>query len=367
VQQALTDHPVQTFPSLGAEVSVGPVPDELVDELPWLYGSLFSTGAWFRAFDEAEPQGSCVLSSPRHVLLFHIQGDTIEVLNKAFPMAPSDAMRACAALFRALPAARRIHLEVMFAPRDLPAPKRVLYSADDMVIDLPGSADAYYASLGKKTRKNVRNYENRLRRRHPDVTTEIVEAGERASELVDQFLVWHLARAQERGYVSGYVSKPRQAAQTKALMRAGAQAQLTTIDGALAAIEFIFYTGRDSSLYAGSFDATYADLDLGFLSTYWAIREIASTGARRCHLLWGTDYYKTLLGARPETATRLSVFRSQTARLHSLSEAREVAWRDLRRRGQRDYWRTRHAAGRLARRLRDQRSGRSPDGAGDAA
>jgi hypothetical protein len=199
------------------------------------------------------------------------------------------------------------------------------------------------------------------------VTTEIVEAGERASELVDQFLVWHLARAQERGYVSGYVSKPRQAAQTKALMRAGAQAQLTTIDGALAAIEFIFYTGRDSSLYAGSFDATYADLDLGFLSTYWAIREIASTGARRCHLLWGTDYYKTLLGARPETATRLSVFRSQTARLHSLSEAREVAWRDLRRRGQRDYWRTRHAAGRLARRLRDQRSGRSPDGAGDAA
>jgi hypothetical protein len=367
VKQAVGQRRVQTFPDLGAEVSLGPVPGELIDELPWLYGSLFSTGAWFRAFDEAEPQGSCVLSAPRHVLLFHVQGDTIEILNKAFPMAPADAIRTCAALFRALPGARRIHLEVMFPPHDLPAPKRVLYSADDMVIDLPGSADAYYASLGKKTRKNVRNYENRLRRRHPDVATEVIEAGERASELVDQFLVWHLARAQERGYVSGYASKPRQTAQTKTLVRDGARAQLTTIGGSPAAIEFIFSTGRDANLYAGSFDSAYADLDLGFLSTYWAVREIADSGARRCHLLWGTDYYKTLLGARPETATRLSVFRSQTARLHSLSEAREVAWRNLQRRGHRDYWRARHAAGRLVRRLRDRRSGRSPKGAGDPA
>jgi len=338
------------YPDLGAEVELGRVPDGIIDELPGLYGSIFSTGPWFRIVDEATPTGACSLSGPRHVLLFAEDGDTVEVLNKAFPMAPVDAARACKALFRALPRARRIHVEVMFPPAELHVPKRVLYSADDMVVELPGSAEGYYASLGKKTRKNVRNFENRLRRAHPDVTTDIVEVGDRARELVDQFLVWHLARAREGGYVSGYVSKPKQAAQTTELVRGGAEAQLTTIGGRLAAIEFLFFVGPDANIYAGSFDAAYRDLDLGFLSTYWALRETARRGARRCHLLWGTDYYKALLGAHPERATRLSVFRSQTARLHSLDEAREVAWRDLRRRGQRDYWGARHAAGRLIRR-----------------
>jgi len=345
------------YPDLGAEVRLGSVPPQLPDELPALYGSLFCTASWFRIFDEAVPTGACVLSCPRHVLLFAEVGDTIEILNKAFLMAPVDAARACRALFRALPRARRIHLEVMFPPADLHAPKRVLYSAEDMVVELPGTAEAYYASLGKKTRKNVRNFENRLRRVHPDLTVEIVEVGERAGELVDQFLVWHLARARQRGFVSGYVSKPKQAAQTTELVRGGAEAQLTTIGGRLAAIEFLVFVGPDASIYAGSFDAAYSDLDLGFLSTYWAVRETARRGARRCHLLWGTDYYKSLLGARPETATRLSVFRSQGARLHSLDEAREVAWRDLRRRGQRDYWRARHAAGRLIRRYRRGQTG----------
>lgn len=347
---------VQTFPDLGAEVSLGPVPEALVDELPGLYGTLFSTGAWFRIFDEAEPDGSCVLTEPRHVLLLRRDGDTVDVLNKAFPMAAEDAARACRALFRALPRARRIHLEVMFPPAELDAPKRVLYSADDMVVTVQGSAESYYESLGKKTRKNLRNFENRLRKTHPDVTVEIVPVGDRAPELVEQFLVWHLARAQERGYVSGYVSKPKQAAQTTALVR-GAEAQLTTIAGRLAAIEFLFFVGPDANLYAGSFDPAYKDLDLGFLSTYWAVREAAAHGARRCHLLWGTDYYKSHLGARPERATRLSVFRSRAARLHSLREAREVAWRNLRRRGQADYWRARHAAGRLIRRHRREAVG----------
>lgn len=337
------------YTDLGARVSVDGVPAGSADELPGLYGSLFCTEPWFRIFDDAADAGACILEQPRHVLLFWRDGDSIEVLNKAFPIAAADAERACRALFRALPSARRIHLEVMFPPAELPLPKRVLYSSEDMVIDLPATVDEYYASLGKRTRKNVRNFENRLRREHPDTTTSVSVVGERAQELVDQFLAWHLVRAEQRGIVSGYVSKPRQAAQTTALVREGAEAQVTTIDGQPVALEFVFYVGPDASLYAGSFDNTYSDLNLGFLSTYWAVCETIRRGARRCHLLWGTDYYKTLLGARPQKATRLSVFRSHAARLHSLTEAREVAWRNLRRRGQRDYWRARHAAGRLVR------------------
>ena len=340
------DEPL-SYADLGARVWLEKPPARLLEELPDLYGSVFSTELWFRIFDGVEVSGVCLLEEPRHVLAFWIDGDTAEVLNKAFPMSPRDAERACRALLRALPAVQRIHLEVTFPPADLHLPRRVLYAADDMVVDLPASADEYYASLGKRTRKNVRNFENRLRREHPDVVTTIAEAGDRAGDLMDQFLRWHLARAERQGIVSGYVTRPAQFSQVTELVRGAAEAQTTTIDGRLAAVEFVFFVGAEATLYAGSFDAAYEGLELGFLSTYWAIRETARRGARRCHLLWGTDYYKTLLGACPVAATRLSVFRSEAARLRSLGEAREVAWRRTKRRCHRDYWRLRHKGRRV--------------------
>jgi hypothetical protein len=45
--------------------------------------------------------------------VFDRHGDTLDVLNKTFRIAPADASRACRALFRAFPEVRRIHLEVM--------------------------------------------------------------------------------------------------------------------------------------------------------------------------------------------------------------------------------------------------------------
>jgi CelD/BcsL family acetyltransferase involved in cellulose biosynthesis len=325
------------------------VPQGSVDELGLLYRSIFSTPAWFRIFDRMEPTGACVLADPRHVIFFSLAGDTVEVLNKAFVMAPEDAARACRALFRALPGARRIHLEVMFPPDRLGLPLRVLYWADDMVIDLPRTADEYTAMLGKRTRKNIRNFDNRLRRECGEITTDVFLPGEELPQLFARFLEWHLASCDRRGIESGYVSKPDQAAQTQTLIAEGGELQVTSIGGRPAAVEFLFFIGDEATLYAGAYDPVYADLSLGFLSTYWAVCETIRRGARRCHLLWGTDYYKERLGAHPRRAVRLSVFRSQAARLASLDEAKEVAVRNLRRNGQREYWRTRHAVGRLVR------------------
>ena len=155
------DEPL-SYADLGAQVWLGKPPAGLLEELPDLYGSVFSTELWFRIFDGVAAGGACLLEGPRHVLAFWVDGDTAEVLNKAFPMSPRDAERACRALFQALPAVQRIHLEVTFPPADLRLPQRVLYAADDMVVDLPASADEYYASLGKRTRKNVRNFEYRF-------------------------------------------------------------------------------------------------------------------------------------------------------------------------------------------------------------
>lgn len=336
-------------PAPPAVVHLGVVSPSLLAELPTLYGSLFATEAWFHAFDQTVPQGVCVLDDPRHVLAFTVHRDTVEVLNKAFPIAADDAERACRAIFAALPHVHRIHLEVLFAPRELRLPLRVLSEADDLVIALPDKTDDYTSSLGKRTRKNLRNYENRLRREHPEAVVRVfAPSRQELSRLVDDFVAWNAARMRERGTVSSFEREAgRREKLERLLIEGGVEAQLTTLSGRPAAVEFTFRIGNEATIFAGAFDPRYEDLHLGFLSTYWAVLEVIRHGCRRCHLLWATGDYKRRLGALPQTATRLSVFRDQSSRLRSLDEAFEVYRRAAVRHGRRLYWEARHGARRV--------------------
>lgn len=336
----------QRYPDLDAEVHPDSVPSGLAAELPDLYGSLFATLDWFETHDDSPGHGACVLAEPRHVLLFDRAGDTVEVLNKAFRIAPADARRACRALFRAFPDVRRIHLEVMFLAAELELPRRVLYWTDHMVVDLPATVDEYTASLGRSTRRNLRLYENRVHRDFPDAAVEIMRPGDRAGELVDLFLAWKNDRFREHGRTTYWERDPALAARFVELLRRCGEAQVTTLAGREAAISFAFPVGEEVCSQETSFDPSLEQYHLGLLAQYWVACDAVRRGAKRFNLLWSTTQYKERLGATPRRATALSVFRSRSARLRSLSEAREVAGRTWRRDSSRLYWRARHAAGR---------------------
>ncbi len=342
------------YPDLGATVSPWSVPDGVADELPELYGSLLSTADWFATEDRIEATGAVVLDQPRHVLLFYRDGDTVEILNKEFAIGPKAAARACRALFRALPGARRIHLEILFPPWQLLLPVRILYWTDHMVISLPGSVDAYTASLGKRTRRDLRQKGRRLRQDHPEIAIETIAPVADGRELLDTFVSWKNRRFNERGRETIWQGRPQIAETFLELLHRRGEARVTRIDGREAAIDFVFPVGTSIYALQSAFDPAYEPYGLGLLSTYGIACEAVERGARRLSLLWGTTGYKAHLGAKPRRASRLSVFRAQTDRLYSLDEAWEVAWRNLKRNGQRDYWRARHAAGRRLRALAQQ-------------
>jgi CelD/BcsL family acetyltransferase involved in cellulose biosynthesis len=346
------------YPDLDATVLAGPPPDALLDQLPELYGSLFSTREWFESFDDWRPAAACVLDSPRHVLVIRDGGDTLTVYNKAFPIAPADAARACRALFRAFPRARRIHLEVMFPPSRLELPKRVLYSTDHMVVDLPGSAEAYDAALGKSTRKNLRLYANRARRAFPDLHTETVTPAADGGAIVDLIVKWKIARFAAQGRTTYWEQRPGEYTNLVDLLRRCGEAQVTSIGGTPVAVVLLFPVGASMCAQEWAHDPEYERFHLGFVSLHEAIHASIARGATSIDLLWGNAPYKERFGATLRRATALSVFPTQAARLHSLGEAREVAVRDLRREGRRMYWDARHAAGRALRRSR--RKGDAP-------
>ena len=339
------------FASLNATVHPRVDPRRYADELDTLYSSLFSTVDWFDTHDDAPWMGACVLEQPRHVVLFTGKGDTVQVLNKAFAVAPFDAERACRALFRAFPHVRRIHLEVVFPPSRLGLSKRVLYTTDHMVVDLPSSTEEYLASLSKRMRKHLRTYRNRLQHDFSDITTEVFPSAgdERVPALFDQLRRWKTKRFGSRGQMTYWQKDPRLVNRFLALLARRGEVRLTTLDGRIAAIVFDFPVGDEMCAQESATDPDLDHYGLALLSDYWEACDAISRRFRALNMLWGTEEHKARLGATPRTATALSVFADQRSRLYSLDEAREVAWRTMKRRAEHQYWRTRHAAGRRLR------------------
>jgi hypothetical protein len=337
------------YADLGAVVELGAVDEARFAELPGLYSSLFSTRDWFDRYFPDPPTGCCTLDAPRHVLIFRRDGGTVEIYNRTFEIAPRDAERACRALFRAFPFINRVHLHVLFPPRELRLPLRDLGGRDHMVLDLPETTEAWEASLGRSTRRNLRQYENRLRRAHPDAVTEVVDPSSRAAELLDLIVAWKVARFSARGQVTYWESRPEEYTLMLELLRRGGEAQITTIDGRVAAIVLLFWSGSGVCAQEWAHDPKHEALHLGFVSLRAAVTLAIERGARTMDLLWGNEQYKERFGARRVTSRGLSVFPSQAARVHSLGEARQVAYRRLGREARRRYWQARHQAGRLVR------------------
>jgi len=325
------------------------IPPGSLDELPALYGSLASTEPFFRIHEGILPTGSCILEGPHHVLVFCQNGDTVEILNKVFEIPPADAARACTAIFRAMPHIRRIHLEVMFPPNQLPLPWRALSDSLHRLIDLPATVDEYTASLGVSARRNLRKYERRLLRDFPDRTTQVMVTGDRSSELFQLFRDWKASRFAKHGKRSYWENKPEAVKAFTDLLRESGEAQVTYVGGEPAGMILFFSLGSVIDSNEGAFDPRYERYALGSLMNYWMVCHAVRSGARRVYLGMGPNDYLEQFGSKTVSATRLSVFRNPIARLWSLDEASDIARRRLRRAVHTSYWRIRHVAVRVAR------------------
>jgi hypothetical protein len=330
------------YPDLGATVHLGSVPDGLADELPALYESLFSTLDWFLLQEHRVPNGACVLEEPRHVVLFWRKGVTAHILNKAFHCEPADANRIRAALFRAMPGVRCLRLDVMFPPEALTFPFLVRGFADCMVIDLPESVDAYYHSLSKNTRKNVRRRQNQLARDFPGLSTEMVSPGERSQELVDRLVGWKVERFRRKGLLAHWELDPASRRRAGALLRSCGQALVTSVDGEEVGIQLTFRVGDTAYAFQNGIDPRFEAYSLGFLTFYRLVCHAIETGAKRVNALDTYESSKRPLGAHPVRTSSLSVFRSRLSQLRSPREMRSIA--------RERYWLARHALGQWLRR-----------------
>jgi len=311
------------FADLRSTVYMDCVPDWAAAELPALYGSFFSTVEYFRIYDEATAISTCILEQPHHVIMFTRRGRDVLVLNKVFAIDPDSATRLCETLFRLRPHPRRIRLEVMFEPRLLGFPSRTLICSEDRVIWLPSTVDAYRASLGAKTRRELGRKWRKLQNDVPGVRLDFYEKDAISEDLVHAVVEMNRVRMRTLGSVSMYDDE--QEARLLRVSRESGIAVTVSTDDTLVAVDIMHRVGAHATLQMHGHDPGFASFSVGLRVTYEAVCEAIRRHLVAAHFGWGREDYKQHLGAIAVPTWTTSVYPTIDAKRLALDEVSQLA------------------------------------------
>ena len=291
--------------------------------LEQIYGSIFSSLAHFRVHGGAENAGCWVSrcgADITDILLFRREGRSIHVINEWIRFGEQDLRRFADAAFARYPTADRISFHAIELDVErLPYPGQRFNCTDDSVVSLPDSADAYFAQLGKATRKNIKRYLTRLRQDFPDFRYQVYEAGAIEEQHVRAIIGLNRLRMANKNKVSGI--DDREAERMLQLLKLKGTVGVATIGGRLCAGALTYRIGDNYFSFVRAHEPQYDDYRLGLIGGYLLISECIARGGKEFHFMWGREEHKALLLGVPKEFDHLTLYRS---RLHYLQDSRSL-------------------------------------------
>ena len=296
------------------------MPPFIGTELERLYGSIYASLGQFRIYDR-DGTASCYVawldSCPVAVLLFRIEGNCLRVLNEVIALEVVEINRFAQFVFASFPAVRVILFRALRLGPEKPAfPSQRHNCLEDIVLALPATEPAYFASLGKNTRRNLKRYQRKLCEAHPGFRFEILDAHEVSHQTVRDIVDLNHARMAEKHKASAIGAR-----EIDALIRhvqVCGMVCVGSINGRVCAGAISFRAGRNYFLSVIAHDPQYDEYWLGILCCYMTICACIARGAREFHFLWGEyDYKYTMQGVKQDLDS-LALYRS---RLHMLWHA----------------------------------------------
>lgn len=291
-------------------------PDELEHALESLYHSPFATLAHHRHYCDLRRGVHAYVArgSDRQVraaLLWRREGRVARVLNEQIELTKEELGRFARHVFATRKDIDIIELHAVHAElpeRDeLPLPRQRFDCAEDIVLSLPDSVDAYRASLGKSTRSYLNRYMNKLRRDHPGMRHEVIEKDDISESQVRRIVALNHARMRERCRASA-IDEDELARILELVRRYGLLTQVH-IDGQVRAGTIELQLGQHYFLQMIAHDCAYNDYGLGTLCCYLAICECIARGGTEYHFLWGRYPYKTRLLGRQRRLQHIALYR----------------------------------------------------------
>jgi len=289
----------------------GDVPAFVGPALEKLYGNLFSSLAYYRAFGGADNASAYVVRDGKNIVcawLFQRHRNTVRVVNEGMRVDQDDLMRFARYIFDRFPKVDVISFHAVRANLvDLPLPCQRFNCLEDMVLTLPSSAENYTAALGRSTRSYIHRYMNKLKRDFPAYEYRVF-GPEIEEHQIRHIIGLNRLRMATKGKES--INDEDITRRIVQLVRECGLVGVIMIDGRICAGSINYRAGTNFFLETLAHDPAWDDYRLGTLCCYLTICECIKRGGGEYHFLWGQDAYKTRLLGVQRDLDDIVVYRS---------------------------------------------------------
>lgn len=289
------------------------VPSFIDAALERLYGNLFSSLAYYRAFGGASNASTYVVREGKSIicaLLFHRYHNSVRVINEGIRIDQDEITRFTNYIFTAYPNVNVVTFHAVDPViSDMQLPYQRFNCLEDMVLALPGTADAYTSSLGRSTRSYIHRYLNKLRRDFPSFSFRVANATEIDREQIQYIVELNRLRMAVKGKAS--TNDDAAVQRIAQLSTECGMVGMIMLEGRICAGAINYRVGNNYFLETLAHDPLYDDYRLGTLCCYLTICECIARGGREYHFLWGQDDYKRRLLGVQRDLDDLVIYRSK--------------------------------------------------------
>lgn len=294
----------------------GHVPPFAEMALETLYGSLYASLPQL-SLDDLDQVSTYTDSDDRRwsaIFLYTQRNSEIRVINEGMTLQASDIERFAQQMFRRDRRVSKIrfHAIRLSGPTGT-TPSLHLPVTEDIAIDLPADEAAYIASLGKSTRKTLRQNQARA----SSLLHKMIPGAEVDAAVINTIIGFNHARMAGKQRASALDA--RASAQLFKLIRARGMVSTVSMRGVLCAGTLACRFGDDVFSLVNAHDPAVDHLGMGNISRHLMILEAIRRGAKRFHLLGGHFASKRSCGARRIALEDVTLYRNRIAMLADIA------------------------------------------------
>ena len=290
----------------------GQIPAFAEGALDALYGSLYSSLPQLALGNLSDVGTYAAFIDDRvHALLLYARhGRELRVINEGMSITAEEAAQFAQQAFERDPAIRSVRFHaIRLNGTRIRYPAWQLPVTEDIVLDLPASEEAYLSSLGKATRKTLRQNLTRA----ASLSHTILDGDKVDATLVDAIIGFNHARMAGKQRASAIDAGASR--QLLTLLRARGMVGVVSINGQPCAGTLDCRIGDDIYSLVNAHDPAVNHLGMGNVSRHLMILAAIHSGAKRFHLLGGHFASKRSCGAQRLPLDDLKIYRNHVAML----------------------------------------------------
>lgn len=311
----------------GIVVHENAVPSFAGPELDRLYGTLYSSLAYFRhcaSLDGVSTYTAHHLGVATAIFLFRREGSKIRVVNEGMCIDAAEVVRFARHMFAHDAVADVIEFHaVQTAASHIPLLRQQSFCAEDFIVVLPSTPQAYLARLGPATRKNLKRHRNRLERDFPSFRY-VVRDREDADEGTIRYLI-DMSRTRIAAKGMAFAIDDDEAQRIVTLVRQSGAVLVATIDGRIGGGTIMYRFGKNCISRVNAHASAFDPYRLGMQCCYLAVCHAIETGAEKFHLGHSWYDYKTALLGEFQPFHHLALYRSPAALVRHAGSALQIA------------------------------------------